>query len=163
MNVNVFGARHLERRGLRAAFWGLLAAALALPWGTGAAVKIYLDAHGLPTYAWINYINPWTLALFVIPSSIYWSSPRLALAALWWYSVRRDRLWGTTPGDRLIIALGGFLVGGVGAVRLYIPLFWDVANSTVPAGRLPRLYLPWVLAGMAVGFAAVGVRVWRRS
>ena len=58
MKEIILDSAHTERRGLRVALWGLLAVALALPWGTGAAVKIYLDAHGQPTYAWINYLNP---------------------------------------------------------------------------------------------------------
>lgn len=52
----------------------MLAISLLLPWATGAAVKIYLDARGLPTYPWVYYVKPWTLAVFVIPSSLYWSS-----------------------------------------------------------------------------------------
>ncbi|UCC71541.1 MAG: hypothetical protein JSV86_14270 [Gemmatimonadota bacterium] len=38
--------------------------------GTGAAVKIFLDLRGMPTYPWIYFIDPWTLAVYDIPSSM---------------------------------------------------------------------------------------------
>lgn len=143
---------------MRFVFWAMLAVSLLLPWGTGAAVKLYLDAQGVPTYAWIYYVNPWTVAVFVIPSSLYWSSPLLALLAAWRLTARTDRLLATTRVDRLIIVVGGFILGAVGAVRLYIPLFWDIENSTIPAGRLPLLYLPWILVGLILGAALVLIR-----
>ncbi len=146
-----YGPLGRDMRARRIVSWTLLLVALALPWGTGAAVKIYLDLQGMPTYPWINFINPWTLAVYVVPSSIYWSSPLLALTALWWLTAGRDRLLGMTRGERLIIVLGGFVAGALAAVRLYIQLFWDIENSTVPAGRLPLLYLPSLLAGAALG------------
>ncbi len=150
--VELFGGlRRFDRRRARTISWALLIGALVLPWGTGAAVKIYLDLQGMPTYPWIYFINPWTLAVYVIPSSIYWSSPLLALTALWQFTAGRDRLLGLTRGQRLLIMLGGFVLGAVGAVRLYVPLFWDIQNSTVPAGRLPLLYLPYLLVGAALG------------
>jgi hypothetical protein len=150
-------------RRTRAIFWMLLVAALALPWGTGAAVKIYLDTQGLPTYPWHYFLNPWTLAIFVIPSSVYWSSPLLALALLWLFTAGPDRLLGSTRGDRLIIVLGGFLLGAAGAVRLYIPLFWDIQHSTVSAGLVPLLYLSHVLVGTALGSALAIARARRRT
>lgn len=140
-----------DRRASRIVSWTLLLVALALPWGTGAAVKMHLDLEGMPTFPWINFINPWTLAVYVIPSSIYWSSPLLALTVLWWLTAGRERLLGMTRGERLIIVLGGFVAGAVSAVRLYVPLFWDIENSTIPAGRLPLLYLPSLLVGAALG------------
>jgi hypothetical protein len=150
--------QRLDGSFVRLVFWALLAIALLLPWGTGAAVKIYLDAHGQPTYPWVHYVNPWTLAVFVIPSSLYWSSPLLALLAAWRLTARSDRLFATTRADRLIIVSGGFILGAVGAVRLYVPLFWDIENSTIPAGRLPLLYLPWILVGLILGVTLVLIR-----
>jgi len=139
-------------------FWTLLAVSLLLPWGTGAAVKIYLDALGQPTYPWVYYANPWTLAVFIIPSSIFWSSPLLALLAVWRLTARSDRLFATTLADRTIAALGGFLVGAFGAIQLYVPLFRDIENSPIPVGRLPLLYVPWVLTGLILGGALALVR-----
>lgn len=147
----VEGSRRFDRRASNRVSWGLVAVAMALPWGTGAVVKIYLDLQGMPTYPLVYFLNPWTLGVYVIPSSIFWSSPLLALAALWWFTARRERLLGLTRSDRLIIVLGGFVLGAVGAIRLYVPLFWDIESSTVPAGRLPLLYLPYVLLGAALG------------
>jgi hypothetical protein len=140
-------------------FWTLLSVSLVLPWGTGAAVKIYLDALGQPTYPWVYYANPWTLAVFIIPSSIFWSSPLLAVLAVWRLSARSDRLLAMTLADRTIIAIGGFLAGAVGAIRLYVPLFRDIENSPIPVERLPLLYVPWVLAGLILG----GALAWTRA
>ncbi|UCC74641.1 MAG: hypothetical protein JSV86_08865 [Gemmatimonadota bacterium] len=147
----VDGLRRFDRRGARIVCWALLVVALALPWGTGAVVKIYLDLQGMPTYPWVYFVNPWTLVVYIIPSSIYWSSPLLALTALWQFTAGRERLLGLRRGQWLPIVLGGFVVGAAGAVRLYVPLFWDIQNSTVPAGRLPLLYLPYLLVGAALG------------
>lgn len=144
-----------SHRTVRLVVWAMLAVSLLLPWGTGAAVKIYLDALGQPTYPWVYYINPWTLAVFVVPSTLYWSSPLLALLAAWRFTARPERIFSTTRCDRLIVLVGGFTLGAVGAVRLYVPLFWDIENSTVPAGRLPLLYLPWILVGLILGAMAV--------
>jgi hypothetical protein len=155
--------RRFDRRGAHRISWALLVLALALPWGTGAAVKIYLDLQGMPTYPWVYFINPWTLAVYVIPSSIYWSSPLLALTALWQFTAGRDRLLGLTHGQRLLIVLGGFVLGAVGAVRLYVPLFWDIQNSMVPAGRLPLMYMPSLLLGAALGGLLAFARARRRS
>ncbi|MGD2154988.1 MAG: hypothetical protein PVG79_17115 [Gemmatimonadales bacterium] len=158
----VNGELRSDRRAWRVVSWTLLLVALALPWGTGAAVKIYLDLQGMPTYPWVYFINPWTLAVYVIPSSVYWSSPLLALTGLWWLTAGRERLLGTTRMDRLIVMPGGFVAGAVGAARLYVPLFWDIQSSTVPAGRLPLLYLPYLLAGAALGaLLAWGRARWR--
>lgn len=63
-------------------------------------------------------MNTWILGIYVIPSSIYWSSPLLALTALWWFTARRDQMLGLSRSDRLIIVLGGFVLGAVGAIRL---------------------------------------------
>ncbi len=156
-------AHRLDRRAVRLTFWALLAVALVLPWGTGAVVKLYLDAHGQTTYPWVYYVNPWTLAVYVIPSSIFWSSPLLALIAIWRLTVGTDRLLATTPGDRLIIVVSGFLFGAIGATKLYIPLFRDVENSPIPAGRLPLLYLPWLLVGLGLGCVLVLARARRRA
>jgi hypothetical protein len=147
-----------HRRTVRLLFWTLLAVSLLLPWGTGAAVKIYLDAHGQPTYPWVYYANPWTLAVFIIPSSIFWSSPLLALVAGWRLTARIDHFLATSFADRTITALGGFLLGAVGAIRLYVPLFSDIENSPIPAGRLPLLYMPWVLVGLILGGALALIR-----
>lgn len=149
--------------GERAIIGGLLIAALLLPWGTGAAVKIYLDSQGLPTYPWIAYINPWTLAVYVIPTTLYWSSPLLALALLWPIATRPYRLWGSSARDRAAIVLGGYMLGAVGAVRLYVPLFRDIEHSTVSAARLPLSYLPYVALGMAVGAAFALIRLRTRT
>ncbi|MGD8699450.1 MAG: hypothetical protein PVJ43_09180 [Gemmatimonadales bacterium] len=151
-----------DSRTVRLVFWTLLVLALLLPWGTGAVVKVYLDATGHPTYPWVYYANPWTLAVFIIPSSIYWSSPLLALVAVWRLTARRDRLLATTLADRTIIALGGFLLGVVGAIRLYVALFRDIEHSPIPVSRLPLLYLPWVTAGLILGSAVALIRAQTR-
>lgn len=98
------------------------------------------------------------MAVFVIPSSLYWSSPLLALIAAWRLSARTDRLFASTRRDRLIMVLSGFILGAVGTVRLYISLFWEIENFTIPAARLPALCLPWILVGPVLGAMLVLVR-----
>ena len=156
-------AQHVDRRTIRLVFWTLLAVALLLPWGTGAAVKIYLDVHGQSTYPWLYYVNPWTLTVYVIPSSLFWSSPLIALVGAWRLAAGIDRLLATTPADRLIILVSGFLLGAIGATRLYLLLFWDLESSSIPAGRLPLLYLPWMLIGLGLGCVVVLARAWKRA
>ncbi|HSG80919.1 MAG TPA: hypothetical protein VLC48_01610 [Gemmatimonadota bacterium] len=147
----------------RSLFWSLLALALALPWGTGAAVKVYMDLNGLTTYPWHYYVNPWTFAVYIVPSSIYWSSPLLAALLAWRLAARPQRLLGTTRGDRRIIILAGFLVAAPAAMRLFALLFRDIDNPAVPAGRLPLMYLPYVVAGLLLGGGWVALRVRRRA
>lgn len=154
--------QRLDTKASRTVFWLLLGTALVLPWGTGAAVKIWLDARGLPTYPWFYYLNPWTLGVFVLPSSLYWSSPLLALAFAWRRTARSDRWLGTTAGERLLVVGCGFAFGAGGAVRLYIALFRDMGGSAVPVGLLPFLYLPHVLLGLFLGSAVAGARARRR-
>jgi hypothetical protein len=141
----------------------LLAIVLALPWGTGAAVKVYMDLNGLATYPWHYYVNPWTFAVYIVPSSIYWSSPLLAALLSWRLAARPERLLGTTRRDRRIIIIAGFLLGTPEAARLFALLFRDIDNPAVPAGRLPLMYLPYVVAGLLLGSGWVALRVRKRA
>lgn len=56
------------------------------------------------------------------------------------------------------MVFSGFTSGAVGAVRLYIPLLWDIENSTISAASLPLLYLPWILVGLVLGAILVLIR-----
>jgi hypothetical protein len=151
-----------DRRHTRVLFGTLLTVALALPWGTGAVVKIYLDLHDLATYPWHYYLNPWIIVVYVVPSTLYWSSPLLVLLLLWRLTANREQLLRTTRSDRCVIVLAGFCFGAPAAALLFVRLFRDINQPAVPASRLPLLYLPYLLIGVVLGSTVAAFRVRKR-
>jgi len=134
-------------------------AGFVAPWITGAGVKLFLDAHGQPTYGWVAFLHPGRL-LVAFVGTIVWASPFLALALASSWARQRPRRW-LTSGDFRVIAFGGLLFGLWGEINLFVQIFWQWDPIVLFAGFLvaPQ-YVPHMLTGMAVGaLAAAGRRM----
>ena len=137
----------------------LAGAGIAAPWITGAGVKLYLDAHGQPTYPWLSFFHP-IAVLIAIPGTLVWASPFIVLASLA-LALQRWPFWPwLTPTDRWLIAYGGLLVGLWGEVRLFVEVFWTWDAIALFAGfLLVPVYVPYLLAGLGLGTVVALARV----
>ena len=141
-------------------FWSIVATGMALPWVVGIGVKLYLDAHGLPTWPWGYFVHPTRLAVeFVL--SVVFASPFIALAFLARYLLSVP-LWGTRYWERLLVILCGLVGGAIGTVRT----FWLVFAKFDPMilfGPLPLLYVDDMLRGLLIGCLIAGLSVLMRK
>jgi hypothetical protein len=127
------------------------------PWITGAGVKLYLDAHGQPTHPWSEFLNPVAFAI-LIPATLVWASPFIALALFAWWFQRRPAWPWLTATDRWLVVLGGLLVGLWKEVQLFVEVFWVWDPIALFAGPLLAMYcVPHIVAGMALGAVAAAV------
>lgn len=153
--------RELDRV-VRARLVLIAGAGFVAPWLTGVGVKLYLDAHGQPTHAWSEFLNPVAFAI-LIPATLVWASPFIALALFaWWFQRHPTWPW-LTATDRWLVVFGGLAVGLWQEVRLFVEVFWVWNPIVLFAGPLLALHcVPYVGAGMAVGaVAAAGLRAVR--
>lgn len=132
--------------------WAIVLTGIALPWAAGAAVKIYLDMQGSPTWPWSSFLNPLQLA-FLLPATAWISLPFFVLAYAAYRLLPRTFAGLTTPTSRRLFFSGGLVGGAVGAVVVFVKMFWwfDFIELLMPVWIG---YLPYMLVGLALGYLA---------
>jgi len=150
-----------ERRTARRAAVVIGVTGFCLPWVVGLAVKLWLDAHGEPTYPLSSFLAPTALVILVAATVGQWSWPFLVLA--WWVASRHFPRFapGWTFSDRLLLARAAHGAGLAAGLAVFVPVFreWDVMYIFVPLGFF--LLLP-MAAGYGVGLVALRRRDGRR-
>lgn len=153
------GGGVLLARPLRRGGWRLLLVsgvmAIAIPWLAGAAVKLWLQAHGQPTY-------PWGWFLERLPQVVMLGA--LFGAPLFWVGWMAERLLprvGDTHRRRrwTVAALGAMAATTAGMTLSAVALFWVFEPLAFFAA--PYLWLAWAplaLAGAMAGWALGGRR-----
>jgi len=142
-------------------FWLIAVPGIALPWATGASVKVYLQAHGEPTISSLYFVNPLSLVI-EIPVAILWASPYLALGLIA-QPILQGHLaflnW-TTRLERAIFLVCGFMLGAVGTVRTFIEVFrdFDPLYFLPPFFLFPVYYVGrHMVTGLVLGLSLAGV------
>lgn len=132
--------------------WTIVLTGVALPWLCGAGVKLYLDSIGAPTWPWSAFMNPLQL-VFLLPVTAWISLPFFVLA----YAVHRlmpvEFLGLLTPRSRAAFFIGGLLGGVLGAIWVFVRMFWwfDFLELLAPQwlGYLPHMIVGLVLGSLA--------------
>ena len=124
-------------------------AATLVPWVVGLGVKVYLQSQGRPTLPIADFVNPTALPILLIATLSMWSFPFLLLAL-----VARYRILGRTHPQRsltqrLWLVRMTYAGGMIGAVVLFVGVFWqfDTIYVIVPLGL-------YIIPPMALGYGA---------
>ena len=144
--------RSRERSAVPTLAWLIAGAGAVVPWLSGAAVKVFLDMMGQPTWPWSAFLNPWQL-LFLLPITVWISLPFFVLAYAAYRLLPRDFAGLTTRRSRQLFFVGGLVLGVIGAAVVFVDMFWlfsfEELLLPVWAG-----YLPYMLAGLGIGYLA---------
>lgn len=168
-------------------FWLIALTGMVLPWITGAAVKLYLDAQGRPTVPWVWFWEYFTdlHGLFVlILYTIAWAIPHIVLGQIATATLQvRPRSptiysdgifpWATRVEKSFILAVA-LVCGSVGQVWVFVGLFSlfnPVALGDTVYAVVPIFYgLPYGLAmafGALMGYLLVkafrGIKMWNKK
>ena len=132
--------------------WAIVLTGIALPWICGAGVKIYLDFSGMPTWPWSAFLSPFQLA-FLLPATAWISLPFFVLAYAAHKLLPVDFLGLVTPRSRSAFFIGGLLGGALGAIWVFVRMFWlfDFLELLMPQWLG---YLPHMVAGLVLGYFA---------
>mgnify|MGYP001815151468 FL=1 len=135
--------------------WTIGVTGTLTPWLVGLGVKLWLQSHGQPTLPIAGFLDPIALPVLVISTLSLWSFPFVLLAL-----VARFRILGRDHAarsfrQRLRLVWLAYAGGMVGAVVLFVPVFWrfDTIYVIVPIGLY---YLP--IMGLGYGLGALLIR-----
>lgn len=132
--------------------WLMVLTGVALPWSVGAAVKVYLDSQGMPTWPWSAFLSPFQLP-FLLAATAWISLPFFVLAWAAFKLLPRDFAGLVTPASRAIFFAGGLLGSALGAARTFLGMFW-VFNFWELLTPVWVQYLPHTLVGLGLGYLA---------
>ena len=130
--------------------WLIVLTGVVLPWSVGAAVKVYLDSQGMPTWPWTAFLNPLQLP-FLLPATAWISLPFFVLAGAAYKLLPRDFAGLVTPASRAIFFGGGLLGAAFGAARTFLEMFW-VFHFEELLTPVWVQYLPHTLLGLGIGY-----------
>ena len=137
----------------RRLFWLFILLGYALPWATGAGVKLYLDARGEPTFDWSYFLDPLSLLVYTALGS-WFAVPFIGYAFLWRFVLAKRSIFRTTYGERLFVAICGFVTGSAATIGLFLVVFVEFPPvSFIYPGLL--IHLPALLFGLVLGFILV--------
>jgi len=146
-----------QRRATSIGFWLICLYGFALPWITGAAVKIHLDNLGRPTLPWSYFITSLSF-LILIPPTLLWALPYILLALLWKVFLARTRLFRFTYRERLIVLISALTVMSVGTITTFRGVFWEFDFIVLLlAPELALQIAKYLALGLAVGFALAAI------
>lgn len=143
-------------------FWYITAFGLVLPWIVGTGVKLYLEIQGKPTWPWAFFFQPHILIMSLI-CTVWFATPYIGLAFLARSILPRQSFFRTGYLDRLIIILSGFFCGSVGAVKIFLSVFWAFDPIIFLAVSLPVSYATYMLIGLLGGSVVATVMVLLRK
>lgn len=132
--------------------WIIAAAGAVVPWLSGAAVKVFLDMTGQPTWPWSAFLSPMQL-VFLLPITLWISLPFFVLAYAAYRLLPREFAGLATRRSRQLFFLGGLVLGVVGAATVFIDMFWLFSFEELLLPVFVR-YLPFMLAGLGIGYVA---------
>jgi hypothetical protein len=134
--------------------WFIGVSGVLLPWVVGLVVKLYLQAQGKPTLSIRGFIDPSSIVVLLILTTVMWSSPFVILGFL--VGTRFPPRGSTVYSFRYDRRLGWWTYGAgvAAAVLVFIPLFnqFDSMLLLIPIGFfliLPMAMTFWVVARLA--------------
>lgn len=136
--------------------WKIMATGLITPWIIGTLIKIYLDFQNKITFPWSYFLKPQGLAV-LIPASLWWGIPFIALAFLSRQLLKKDFLAIHSERGKfylLMVTLAGTFIG---AGRIFVSVFW-VFDPIVILAPIWTLYIQDFLIGLFLGWL-IGRRI----
>jgi len=132
--------------------WSIAISGLALPWCVGVGVKLYLDAHGSPTWDWLYFLHPGTL-LAEMWATVWLAAPSLllALVAALLFCGRIGALRRLGRLEMVLVVLPAAAWGAVASAFVYIDMFRDFHPV---AFLLPFFYTALYAGQYALALAA---------
>jgi hypothetical protein len=135
--------------------WTIAVTGTLTPWLVGLGVKAYLQSQGQPTLPVATFLDPVALPVVVVATLTMWSFPFVLLALAARYLILGRDHPARSFRQRLRLAWLAFAGGMVGAVLLFVPVFWkfDIIYVIIPIGLY---YLP--IMGLGYGLGALMIR-----
>jgi len=133
-----------------------MATGLVTPWYIGSLIKIYILSLHKITFPWSYFLKPQGLAV-IIPASIWWGIPFIALAFLSRLLIKKDFLGRKLERGKFQLLMGALVGSFIEACRMFLSVFWlfDPIIIMVP---IWIFYVKDVLIGLFIGWL-IGKRI----
>jgi hypothetical protein len=116
--------------------WSCGVTTLLLPWGSGIAVKLWLQSRDLPTLPWSSFLAPEAILIYIPVTFILWAFPFPLLGLYVRYRYLNRVSGSKTFKERVFVVGLSYLCGVAAGAFIFWSMFreFDILYIFVPVG-----------------------------